>query len=434
MLLLMVLLFIEAGLCNIIFMPNYNTDMELVSLLLLMVNSIIFIFVLQHSLREERDGKLFLTILFSYILRIMILLWDIYAREIFTLPNSGSDTEGFHLVAVSYAFLGRSNILDFTDYSFYIGMLYKFIGIQRITAQYINVFLSIWALLIVYKIFNLLEIKERYKKAVLILAAFLPNLMLISSILLRETLIYFLLVVSLWYFCKWWKHDNLHDVVIAILLSFFAAAFHSGAVANAIAYMLIFAIAYNKDRKIEIKFGTVLFSLLFLTIFLFLYDSYNDTLFRKFEGVTSAQDVLGHTTWSESEGAGYAAGIPGVSGTLGFIVNTPIRALYFLLAPLPWDWRGIGDIMAFCFSAVFYLIALRFAIKVLKLRNKNTSGLIIALLIICLAGTLIFGWGVSNAGTALRHREKFTLIYVVLLAVSLDKLNKYKEEQTYSTT
>ena len=36
---------------------------------------------------------------------------------------------------------------------------------------------------------------------------------------------------------------------------------------------------------------------------------------------------------------------------------------------------------------------------------------------------VIFSWGVRNAGTALRHRDKFISIYIVMLILCIEQKN-----------
>ena len=48
-------------------------------------------------------------------------------------------------------------------------------------------------------------------------------------------------------------------------------------------------------------------------------------------------------------------------------------------------------------------------------RNKNLS---IILIISILATSYIFGIGVSNAGTAIRHRQKIISLFIILLSIS----------------
>ena len=126
------------------------------------------------------------------------------------------------------------------------------------------------------------------------------------------------------------------------------------------------------------------------------------------------------------------------------IVNSPVRVISFIFAPLPWMWRGVSDIVAFFGSALFYIYVFVLVIKALKAgkgKNKpdNIWGFFIVLVITWLIASLMFGWGVSNTGTALRHREKFTYICVVLFAVAKEcirllELTDYEQKNIDNST
>ena len=106
------------------------------------------------------------------------------------------------------------------------------------------------------------------------------------------------------------------------------------------------------------------------------------------------------------------------------IKNSPIKIFYFLTSPLPWEWRGINDVISFVFSSLFFIICYVYALKSLKKVNYNNSGFIKVCLILAFISAFIFSWGTSNAGTAMRHRDKFLVNYIVMLALSLDCIRK----------
>src|SRR5699024_4234411 len=93
---------------------------------------------------------------------------------------------------------------------------------------------------------------------------------------------------------------------------------------------------------------------------------------------------------------------------------------------LPWDWRSFSDIFAFMFSRLFYIITIFFGIRSLNIKNTDYKNLNIALLIMAVVNMIFFSWGVSNSGTALRHREKYIAIYMLLLAISKNRKKKKK--------
>jgi len=116
-------------------------------------------------------------------------------------------------------------------------------------------------------------------------------------------------------------------------------------------------------------------------------------------------------------GAAYSfyveTGIP----IFNFIVNTPIRMVYLLLSPLPMYWRGFGDMLAFAFSSLFFGYSYYIAVKTLLKPSGQHKEVVAMLLLASLFSAFVFGWGVSNAGTAMRHRDKFYLQHMMMIAI-----------------
>ena len=59
------------------------------------------------------------------------------------------------------------------------------------------------------------------------------------------------------------------------------------------------------------------------------------------------------------------------------------------------------------------------------------TGMVIAFLIIALCTVFVFAWGVSNTGTAVRHRDKMVILYGVLLGLSW-KPSKQRQARSLS--
>ena len=101
------------------------------------------------------------------------------------------------------------------------------------------------------------------------------------------------------------------------------------------------------------------------------------------------------------------------------ILYSPIRAFYFLTAPLPIDWRNFTDMFTFFSDSVLYLGTIIYFI--MNRRNlKDKKVLITGLVLALISVSLIFGIGVYNAGTAMRHRQKIVPIFLILLALIMD--------------
>ena len=172
---------------------------------------------------------------------------------------------------------------------------------------------------------------------------------------------------------------------------------------------------------------------MFLAIVLLYISSNSGTFFAKVGGTLSADSVVQHAGITDVvTDADYFIGINGLPASLDLIVNSPIRMLFFLASPVPWMWRKIADMLAFFGSALFYIIAFVNALKVIKNReviNKDDGmwAYFFVLFVMILFATFMFGWGVSNSGTALRHREKFTFIFIILFSITKELVDRTEE-------
>lgn len=81
------------------------------------------------------------------------------------------------------------------------------------------------------------------------------------------------------------------------------------------------------------------------------------------------------------------------------------------------------DIFTFMTDSMLYLMTIVYTVKNRKLFGDKKV-LIVCLIWMLVGAGLIFGIGVSNAGTAVRHRQKLMAIFLVLLGVVLDEKKK----------
>lgn len=138
-----------------------------------------------------------------------------------------------------------------------------------------------------------------------------------------------------------------------------------------------------------------------------------DILLLYFPSELSVQSITGK--YFVPGGSDYLTGIE-VTTWGGLLFWTPIRMLYFLLSPMPTDWRGIGDMAAFAIDSAPIIVFVAGILKGLK-KNKNKS-YVYAGLLCCLIITGIFAWGVTNAGTAMRHRALLIGVFAVTYCIS----------------
>ncbi len=434
MILFFLLVFFELFLCRVVFSPTLNTDLSIMSLLLLTLNAILFFSFLSNLCQDKEWKKLNGILFLSFILRIILLLWDVYCRNIWVLPNAEGDAMGYHGMAISYAFGGRQNLFALTDYSFYVGQIYKAIGVQRTFAQFINICFSMAAISYMYKSALLVNISEKYRNLLVVLLCFLPNFILIDSILLQEAAITFFISMSIYHYTKWWKENKALDFILAMIFSVIGAFLHVGGLVCAVGFAVTCIFVNNQKRAFKITAGNFLLALAMFVSALLVISIAGNILFRKIGGDISAEAITSKVGVTDRiSDADYNIGVQGLSPGADLVVNSPLRMLYFVCAPVPWMWRGIPDLVAFWGSAIFYIMTFCAAWKCLRLSTSDEENISLQsyqrVLFFCFfVAMLMFGWGVSNNGTALRHREKFTCMCALLYVVSRQRIENMQKQ------
>jgi hypothetical protein len=148
-----------------------------------------------------------------------------------------------------------------------------------------------------------------------------------------------------------------------------------------------------------------------------IYVNYYDFFFGKFANIEEVSDIYGVAS-ARIGGSQYLTGIS-INNFWQLILYSPIYMFYFLTSPLPMDWRGFGDILAFSIDGIFYIYFLFYSVYFSrKYRFKNY--IFIGTIISILATVFIFGVGVQNAGTAMRHRHKIVPIIIIAYAMVQD--------------
>ena len=127
-------------------------------------------------------------------------------------------------------------------------------------------------------------------------------------------------------------------------------------------------------------------------------------------------------------GSSYAAYVGDSSSVFNMMIYTIPRIVYFLLSPFPWQWRGMGDIIAFVFSSLFYFFTIKNAFVFIKKANQKNKSYVIIVFIVALCTAFVFSWGVTNTGTATRHRDKMIILYGLLYALSH---RDYRDKKIY---
>lgn len=358
----------------------------------------------------------------GYLLRITLLAID-YGTS-FPVLHSGSDTETFHRIALDNVLRGGYN-RHLTNYTIILTWLYALLGECRLIAQYINVLFGMGVLVYLLKTLEELDLSEKLKKKTLLIAVLFPHLIIFSGILLREAWIQFFIAISLFYFVKWLKYGNIRFIILVVGSVLAASWMHAGTLLVVIGYLIAFAYYYPKLQKSKITVTAVIASFI-LIAGLVVFMIFTEDFTRKFNNfdLEEMQEVGLHARSFRGESS-YLTWINPHSPAQ-ILLFSPLKMFYFLFSPIPLDWRGVQDIIAFLLDSIFYFFFIYCALKYYKtIENILKKNILKYLLIAVFFSVFIFAYGTTNAGTAIRHRCKIFPLILITYAISVSERKKH---------
>lgn len=355
-------------------------------------------------------NKYRLQIFTGYLLRVFLIFFDIYGKNIMELPNSGADSETYYLCGVEYANTGHASRGG--SYAESVGIVFKLVGTNRIFAQFMVCMCSLVILWLFAKTVELLLVNEDKAKMLMWVFCLLPNFAIMSSIFVREIPIAMFTAISVYLFLYWMRKNNIAALVLSFVSVMCGSYWHAGVSALCIGYIVVIFLYNARLKKFIFSASGLTFAILFAIAFLFLFVNYGDTFFQKFMNVEKTEDISNDR---DAGGSSYAKYVGSSKNPFGMVIFTIPRIVYFLFSPFPWQWRDLRDIFSFIFSGMYYAVSIYFAIKTVREKYGEQRCIAIALLIIGFMGAFVFGWGVANTGTACRHRDKMVLLFGAMM-------------------
>ena len=261
--------------------------------------------------------------------------------------------------------------------------------------------------------------------------SFISYIILYSCIILREAYIYFFLLVALNGIVDWIRSKNFKSLFRLILGFILAAHFHGAMIIGLVTFFLI--IFYQSLRKLLvyiIKLKLNLKSLIFFTILIscLITVHMKEIHIPKIGQLTNFDNkiktILSKINDVDKGTAKYPKSVPKDTSELYYKI--PIRIIYFIGAPYPWDINKPDHIVGFL-DGILY-IALTFLI----IRNRKvilSDPNLRIILLILISYLIVYSIGVGNFGSGIRHRSKFIFMFILLAASLLPKITLYKRSK-----
>ena len=393
------LLFIESVISLFLkgFLNNYQG--ENLILIYIIINLIVIIYTLYLKIDNK---KIFMILICGFLIRIIMLIYDNYVVQ---LPFNNVDANTFHHYAVITSENLPDKMLEFYNgkYTQFLGIVYYIFGPYRIWGHFLNIIFSVLASLKLVEIFEMLKIQDRNKILGVGLFTFMPIPILIGYALLRESTIYYCLVVSLYYFIKFITENKKINLIFASVFIYIAGIYHSGLLITIVIYLyyLVFYDTHEKKIKKSIIHNIVVLIAIILAINYITINS---------------EKIFETANMKTGGGSAYLTEL-NIENPIEFILYTPIKAVYLVFSPMPWLIRGGLDGITFLFDALIYF---RIFLEVIKNR-KYIDSKIKGVILIFVVNVLVYGMGTLNTGTAIRHRNKFLVFAIVIYIYFLER-------------
>jgi 4-amino-4-deoxy-L-arabinose transferase-like glycosyltransferase len=363
------------------------------------------------------------------ITALVIRIFIIYLGNIFTLPDSTKDAVYFENVAYEWSQDGFLIVL-FDHYPgqnskficWIIAIFYSLFGRSILLAQSLSLFFGMSSIF-----FCWLLAKKLWgnSKAIKVgwLIAFFPSLILYSVLIMREVYVAFFLLIAIFGVVNWSITDNFRWIILALFGFIAATFFHGAMIVGGIVFVIIVGLIYLKNFFVAFKKFRLNYKYFWIFgLFLIVSISYfsNQIGFAKVGNFEDSFNMsrLSNIMNSSSRGAAAYPDWLQANSINELIYKTPIRAAYFLFSPFPWDVKKLNHLIGL-FDAFLYILLFYFIFRNYKVFWKDPVFKII--LLILASYFFVFGVGVGNFGTGLRHRSKFVLVLILLAAPFIPK-------------
>tara|TARA_B110000977_G_C10937409_1_gene439506 strand:- start:58 stop:774 length:717 start_codon:yes stop_codon:yes gene_type:complete len=223
---------------------------------------------------------------------------------------------------------------------------------------------------------------------------------------------------------------NIYRTILFVLLS---ALFHSGMLLSLLFYGFIFLFFDVKKVGFNFSFKKIAGLVLFCGLVGAFISFDNSILSGKLAilksfGVNESLGFVERLDLRKAEpgGATYLRNFE-INSLLDLVILMPLKLVYFIFSPMPYDVRGLGDIAAILFNSSFFYYLVYTIVRSRKYIQKNVLKIYPKIFIfLVLIVSLGFAFGTENSAIAMRHRTKiFPALLMVVIFIESIKQNGF---------
>lgn len=392
---------------------------ELLSIVWIEFIFIIFIYIV-YKYKQIR-----IALIIALVSRLILL----FLSDYFRLPDI-SDANAFEKFAWIKSEGGLLNIIKNLEFgseffSSFLGFFYLFIPRDDLLLSLTSLVVSLLVIAQSWKLLNENCGRVFASRSVYLLAIF-PSFVIYSVQPLREVWVALFMIVAIRHALIWFEGEKTKSAILAMIFFLVASFFHEGL----ILVLMMFSFFYLWSITFRTKYSNkhLFIFLIFwpITIAIFSAIFLGSINLAKIGGgdFSNMISVDYYMYYFESRMDGSASYPSKINPSNGydFIWAVPLRVIYFLFSPFIIDIKDsfrlidlYGLIDSMIYMIIFVYIIRNFKFIVMNKKSKF-------LFFMFLPALIAFSVGVGNYGTAIRHRAKFIVFFILILGLK----NKFK--------
>jgi hypothetical protein len=395
---------------------------HLFSLALIFIVILIFVYfaIIKPEIRN--------IIIVALTLRLVVLV----AGNYISLPDSSADANTYESLAAFFAKDGffefyNNLILDKLDkgnfLSFLIAVPYSVLGRNILIPIAINLLLSMGTVILGWYVAKKIWDSASSKKLAWIIALY-PSLLLYSSVVLREVYIWFFLLLAINSIVNWSKTNETKQIIFALLNFYILSLFHGPLALGAFVFLFVVAShqiveIYSRSKGIKIKIRDLfLITIVFVILGNFFLGNFNIPKLTTFHFLDNLDEIVIRSEFTTRGEASYPTWSK-FNDRIDILYKIPAKLILFYVSPLPWEVKKLGHLMIM-FDGFFYIFLIFLLSK--NIKNIWNNYILRILVIIFIFYSIIFALGIGNFGTGFRHRTKFLILLMLIVAPYLPKI------------
>jgi len=356
----------------------------------------------------------------AFVIRISVLFLGHYFVD---LPDSDGDAKKFVVIASVMAEGGFFSVLSNFEgpkarfISWLLAVPFSLLGTSMLMAKSFSLLAGIGSVILGWAVAKKIWDNQIANKVAWVIALF-PSLILYSVLPMREPYLVFFLVLAVYGIVSWFKTHKYRYLLLSIIAFVSTVFFHGAMIVGLIIFLVALAIInilkiIKSLKRFNLHITSILLILItFLIIGLFVNNKISVPYLHNFDK-SARFEIIQHQSKIATRGVASWPKWTIINSPIEILYKSPIRSLYFVFAPFPWDVKKVKHLIGL-FDALIYLYL---SILILtNIKNILKDPILRIILLILLTYLFVFGIGVGNFGTGIRHRSKLVFLFILLAA------------------